>query len=299
MKRITGICLIIFFVLSNVSYLLLTAEGAVPHLISYQGKLTDKNGKPLKGTYDISFRIYDVETDGNLLWEETHQEVTLEKGVFSVILGSVTNLDLLFDKQYFLEIEVDGEVMSPRQKITSAGYAFRAESAEKAVALNMPAQKGDILYYDGSAWTRLAAGIDGQYLKTLGKDDNPIWATISTTPHEVFSFSLSHRTNYDRFGMTRFKTLSVSNAEANLGYKWAWYCDSIWYEELIATKFKKTADIATVTFYALVEGDVRDVRKYVQVDIGGQVGIASTTNIAPTWIKGFCRCIEIDKWNCI
>ena len=105
---------------------------AVPHLINYQGRLTDSGGTPLNGSYSLTFRIYDAESAGNLLWQEIHPGVTIQKGIFSILFGSVTNLDLPFDKPYFLEIVVSGEVMSPRQRITSAGYAIRAEKAEDA-----------------------------------------------------------------------------------------------------------------------------------------------------------------------
>jgi hypothetical protein len=37
--------------------------------------------------------------------------------------------------------------------------------------------QGDILYYDGSQWNRLAAGTAGQFLKTNGAEANPSWAT--------------------------------------------------------------------------------------------------------------------------
>ncbi len=109
---------------------------AVPHLINYQGKLTDSGGAPLNGSYNLTFRLYDAETAGNLLWEETHSGIVIQKGIFSVLLGSVTNLTLAFDKQYFLEIKVGNEVMSPRQRMTSAGYAIRAEVAQGADKLD-------------------------------------------------------------------------------------------------------------------------------------------------------------------
>ena len=105
---------------------------AVPHLINYQGRLTDSSGTPLNGAYSLTFRIYDAETAGNLLWQETHSGVVIQKGIFGILLGSVTNLDLPFDKSYFLEIKVGNEVMSPRQRITSSAYAIRAETAEDA-----------------------------------------------------------------------------------------------------------------------------------------------------------------------
>lgn len=37
---------------------------------------------------------------------------------------------------------------------------------------------GDILYFDGTNWTRLPAGTVGQFLKTRGSSADPQWATI-------------------------------------------------------------------------------------------------------------------------
>lgn len=39
--------------------------------------------------------------------------------------------------------------------------------------------QGDIIYYDGVKWNRLAAGTSGQFLKTLGAGANPLWSTAS------------------------------------------------------------------------------------------------------------------------
>ena len=125
-KRILTIFFV--FLLSSLVYLPSSVVYAnVPHLLNYQGRLTDSSGTPLNGTYALTFRIYDAESAGNLLWEETQSWVVIQKGIFSILLGSVTNLNLPFDKPYFLEIKVGNEVMSPRQAITSSGYAIRAE----------------------------------------------------------------------------------------------------------------------------------------------------------------------------
>ena len=123
--------LLAMFVLSflwTADYRLSTAFAAVPHLINYQGRVTDTSGNPLTGSYSITFRIYDAATAGNLLWEETHTGVVVDKGLFGVLLGSVTALDIPFDKPYYLEIKAGNEVMTPRQRITSAGYAIRSEN---------------------------------------------------------------------------------------------------------------------------------------------------------------------------
>lgn len=175
MKKLTSILFVILF-LSILYYPFSAASAAVPRLINYQGRLTDTSGNPLTGSYALTFRIYDAETAGNLLWEETQSGVVIQKGVFSVLLGSVKSLNLAFDKPYFLEIKVGSEVMSPRQRITSAAYAIKAESAD---SLTIPAQQGDILYYSGSIWSKLPAGSSGQLLKTQGAGNNPAWTSVS------------------------------------------------------------------------------------------------------------------------
>lgn len=123
----------LFKLMLTIGLLLMATTGycVVPHLINYQGKLTDTNNAPLEGSHNLTFRIYNAETAGTLLWQET-QSVTIQKGIFNVLLGAVTNLNIPFDVPYFLEIVVGGEVMSPRQRIASAGYAMRAEKADLA-----------------------------------------------------------------------------------------------------------------------------------------------------------------------
>ncbi|MDR3561260.1 MAG: hypothetical protein P4N59_07470 [Negativicutes bacterium] len=68
-------------------------------------------------------------------------------------------------------------------------YASGAWSAWSQV-LTSPSSsaQGDILYNNGTAWTRLAAGTSGQYLQTQGASANPQWATV-TVPVVKFNFN--------------------------------------------------------------------------------------------------------------
>ena len=108
------------------------AQAQIPHLISYQGRLTDNSGTPITGSRNMTFRIWDAKTGGSKLWEDTYS-VTIDEGIFEVLLGSGSQaLDREFDKPYYLEIVVDGEVMSERQQLASSGYAYRAKKADEA-----------------------------------------------------------------------------------------------------------------------------------------------------------------------
>ena len=75
--------------------------GEIPRQIHYQGRLTDNNDNLLTGNYNMVFRIYNVESGGSALWEETHNNVSVSDGVFNVSLGSKTTLTLNFDEQYW------------------------------------------------------------------------------------------------------------------------------------------------------------------------------------------------------
>ncbi len=110
------------------------ASAQVPQLITYQGRLTETNGIPFTGTHTMVFRVYDAETGGSKLWEESHT-VTLAKednGIFSVVLGSLNALSNLdFNQSLWLALAVDGEgEMSPRQRLTAVGYAINADTLD-------------------------------------------------------------------------------------------------------------------------------------------------------------------------
>jgi hypothetical protein len=110
-----------------------SAFAAIPHLINYQGMLTDNSGNPLSGNFNMTFKIYDQSSGGNKKWEETQNSVTVTNGLFNVILGTVTPIDTLsFNQDYWLDITVGTEQMPSRLKFTSVGYAYRARMTQKA-----------------------------------------------------------------------------------------------------------------------------------------------------------------------
>jgi len=114
--------------------MLVHRKQGVPHEINYQGWLgTADDTTGVTGTFTMVFKIYDAETDGNNLWSETH-EVQVSHGVFNVILGSSNPIpaEIFTGDALWLEVSVAGEVLSPRQKLVSVGYAIHAESAQSA-----------------------------------------------------------------------------------------------------------------------------------------------------------------------
>ena len=69
--------------------------------MSYQGVLIDAEGNPVPdGNVVLTFKIYDTATDGESLYQETHNEVNVAGGIFNIIIGSTNPLNLPFDKPY-------------------------------------------------------------------------------------------------------------------------------------------------------------------------------------------------------
>lgn len=104
----------------------------VPQVISYQGQLTNSSGAPLTGAYTMTFRLYNVASGGSTLWSENYTAVSVANGVFQVLLGSQTPIpDAVFDQSaLYLGVTVGSDAeMTPRRRVASVGYAYRANDA--------------------------------------------------------------------------------------------------------------------------------------------------------------------------
>lgn len=104
------------------------AKIVVPRILRFQGRLSNDEGAPLDGTFTLTFKLYDTDTGGSACWEEVQQDIDIKDGILDVELGSETPLDVRFNREYWLgvEIESDGE-MTPRFKLTSVPYALMSE----------------------------------------------------------------------------------------------------------------------------------------------------------------------------
>jgi hypothetical protein len=105
--------------------------GPPPTLINYQGRLTDGAGVAVSDTVTMTFDLFDGETSATVLWNEMHL-VDVKEGVYSLLLGGSTALPgtEMALPDLFMEITVDGEVLSPRSKITSVPSAVSADRLE-------------------------------------------------------------------------------------------------------------------------------------------------------------------------
>jgi len=101
--------------------------------ISYQGRLADSSGNPITTSgVAMQFRLYDVDTGGTPLWEETQAAVPEEDGLFHVLLGSTNPIPVSLlgsNSTLWLGITVGSDSeMTPREQIVSVPYATVANT---------------------------------------------------------------------------------------------------------------------------------------------------------------------------
>ncbi len=118
-----------------------------PSLINYQGVLRDNNDKPLSGSRNMIFALYDAPSGGNQILVDAHDlphgnAVGVSGGLFTVQLGgggvsdgsgpgTYTSIEQVFrnHSEVYLEVRVGGETLSPRTQVLASAYALNAHSA--------------------------------------------------------------------------------------------------------------------------------------------------------------------------
>lgn len=110
------------------------AAAEVDSRITVQGRLYD----PATGdaredtTADLTFRIYAAASGGSALWSEGPTTLPIHHGVFEAELGASVPLSssVFAGSERWLEIQVEAETLSPRQRLSAVPFAQRAASAQ-------------------------------------------------------------------------------------------------------------------------------------------------------------------------
>lgn len=104
----------------------------IPNLINYQGRLTDVQGKPVNGIVEMSVRVYDAPTGGNLVYEESIGSVEVVNGTYSFQFGDAANgiIGILVGFQCHLALVVDGVEEQTRSRLLAVPYALNAKQSE-------------------------------------------------------------------------------------------------------------------------------------------------------------------------
>ena len=103
--------------------------------LSYRGVLKDNQQRPLSGEYDGTFRIYGSAQGSDIVWTENHSAISVNEGMFSVLLGQLSDLPQgnNLDGPLYLSVQIEnGNELSPRIRISTALKAEWAVEADVA-----------------------------------------------------------------------------------------------------------------------------------------------------------------------
>lgn len=104
----------------------------VPNEIRYNGKLKEYRTE-VNGVRNINFKIYDTISGGTAKWESGNKSITVSSGIFTTVLSPDTSLVDWREKDYYLEVEIDGKKLEPREKLTSVPYSLHSNTAENII----------------------------------------------------------------------------------------------------------------------------------------------------------------------
>ncbi len=190
----------------------------VPNTISYQGSLTDSDKNALNGSNNLTFLIYDTDGGGENIWSENHTDIEIANGIFSVILGSKTNLEsLAFDKQYWLAISINGGAeLQPRSQLTSVPYSLTTKSIPNNIVstdkINSQAVTLDKISKTGA--------VEGKGIMYEG--GNIVWKTpLSGSPSGSAGGDLSETYPNPKVAKIQGRNVSSSSPSSGQVLKWS------------------------------------------------------------------------------
>lgn len=89
----------------------------------------------VNATLPMSFKLYDALSGGTKLYEDSNS-VTVVDGIYSTMVGdntvygSLTNA--LTNAAVYLELTINGETLSPRERLVSVPYSLNAGASDHA-----------------------------------------------------------------------------------------------------------------------------------------------------------------------
>jgi hypothetical protein len=107
--------------------LLVWAEVLIAQLtgseFTYQGFL-EASGNPANGVYDLTFELWDSPVGGASVSSVlARDDVPVSEGIFMVELDF--GAEVFYDPGRYLEVVVNGQILIPRQRVTSAPFAIQ------------------------------------------------------------------------------------------------------------------------------------------------------------------------------
>lgn len=216
---------------------------SIPQKISFQGKLLE-SGSAVTGTRNFVFSF------NGTAWTETHADVQVTNGLYSVVLGTVSPIPVSVFNEHTtatLHIVVEGTALVPDIEVGATGYAFKAEKADDVSKIAgttvdpISPSTNQILKFNGTSWSPAASdwSASGNNLynsnsgnvivgpgSSMGKlsvfgtatSGNGLYSTTSATSSGTHALYAVHQSNTSGFSNAINGTLNGVTGYAYWGY---------------------------------------------------------------------------------
>jgi hypothetical protein len=193
------------------------ANAQVPRSITYQGFLVKEN-QPVTGAVDLHLKIYNA--GGEILYEETDNQVRVKNGLFNVFLGGNSGIlpeSLKFDEQYYLGIDVDntGEAV-PRTPFVAAPYALNSQTVG-GISVSVTPQPGTLLPLDKNGkLPKEVMPTSGEYLSTINGISGDSTGSINIVSGDQNTLHVTNDATNNRIVLTVIPQTASGTFTANL-----------------------------------------------------------------------------------
>jgi len=245
-------------------YLPQQASAQAPQKLSYQAVIRNSTSQLVTNTkIGMKISILQGSATGTSVYTETQTPTTNANGLVNVEIGGLTGFDLINwgSNSYYLKSETDPlggtnyTIIGTTQLLSTpyalyaakAGNGFSgsyvdltnkptfatiATSGSYADLLNKPLlvytatapASGDVLYYNGTAWSLLSKGTDAQVLKL--ETGLPKWKNLSdygsVIPAAIFNVSQLLGTTVQSISVDASSVLDDVDAPTTLQVRWKW-----------------------------------------------------------------------------
>ena len=141
----------------------------IPEMFAYQARILD-GGNLANGPQEVTFRLYDSLIDGTELFSE-NQTLHAIDGLVSGNIGETVDVvdtraslslcDVLDGQdEVYLELEVNGEILTPRERIVSVPYALNAKQFDGLGEGEFLRSNADDVYENGTLTIDESATLD-------------------------------------------------------------------------------------------------------------------------------------------
>lgn len=109
--------------------------GSVPGSINYQGRL-ERDNAPVTGIVHLYFAVYNAASGGTLRWQSPEIVANASQGIFSAnILPDMGIFGR--NETLYLEVQVEGETLSPREPLNTVAFALVAKRLEDGASVSV------------------------------------------------------------------------------------------------------------------------------------------------------------------